>query len=100
MLYDFANTTHLIGHFQALSGVDLTELMDDWFYGQGFPIYTLTANQSAHNVKIQLDQRTAHPAVDFFEMPVEIRVFGGGLKKIFFSTTPPTDSNLKSNLLK
>lgn len=79
LAYGFAVTTDLIAHLEAVSGLDLTEFFNDWVFQQGYPSYQVTAsNTSPGTARITLNQSQSHPSVTFFEMPVEVRVFGVG----------------------
>lgn len=74
LAYGTAVTGDLVAHLEATSGLDLTEFMDDWFTGEGYPTYTVQWTQDAGGmVSVLLDQFTSHPSVDFFEMPVPVR---------------------------
>lgn len=72
--YDYAVTSDLIQHLEAVSGETLTEYFKDWYEGQGYPIYNVKWAQSDNNVKIKIEQTSSHPSVSFFEMPVEIKL--------------------------
>jgi len=74
--YGYAYTSDLKQHLETSSGLNLTEFFNDWYYGQGYPIYDLTANQkSATELEIKLDQTQSHTSVSFYEMPVPIRLY-------------------------
>ena len=76
LAYGFAKTPQLQEHLEAASGMDLTEFFNDWIYNEGYPIYTVTAqNQGWIQAKINISQAQSHPSVSFFEMPVKIRFF-------------------------
>jgi hypothetical protein len=72
----FAYTNQLIAHLEAASDTALTEFFSDWFYGEGFPVYNAKfwATES-NDLTILLSQTQTHSSVDFFEMPVPVRVF-------------------------
>ncbi len=74
--YGYAKTDDLKQHVEASSGMDLTEFLADWYYGEGYPIYEMQVNQ-INNLQLQitLHQTQSDPSVSFFEMPVPIRVF-------------------------
>lgn len=76
--HDYAKTPDLKFHLEAVSGVDLTEYFEDWYYGEGYPRYTITWDQQGASTLLQIDQVTSHPSVDFFEMPVPVVVYGEG----------------------
>ncbi|MGB0806984.1 MAG: M1 family aminopeptidase [Salibacteraceae bacterium] len=75
----FATNQDLIMHLEAASNMDLTEFFDDWFYGEGYPSYSITLAGVAPNYSVRISQTTSHSSVDFFEMPVQIRFQGAGL---------------------
>ncbi len=71
-----ARTPQLVAHFEASSGMDLDGFMADWYVGEGHPSYTLTWGQSElGQLDILLEQTQSHPSVDFFEMPVPVRLW-------------------------
>jgi aminopeptidase N len=70
--YRFARTNDLKSHLEASSGQNLTWYFNDWFYGQGYPMYTINWGQSGSTVSITLNQTQSHPSVPFFELPVPI----------------------------
>ncbi len=78
--FNYATTPNLKTHLETASGVDLTGFFADWYEGQGYPSYQAAWEQNgAGTVYIRLDQTTSHPSVDFFEMPVPVRLSGGGM---------------------
>ena len=77
LAYKTALTPQLKEHLEVASGMDLTEFFNDWVYNQGYPSYTISAyNESAGQVKVKINQTQSHPSVDFFEMPVPVRLRG------------------------
>ena len=74
--FGYARTSDLQAHLEAQSGQELTEFFADWLYGQGYPIYYVSWSNLDDRVWIKLEQLTSHTSVDFFEMPVPIRVIG------------------------
>ena len=74
--YASARTPQLQAHLEASSGMDLDEFMADWYVGEGHPSYTLGWGQSElGQLDILLEQTQSHPSVDFFEMPVPVRLW-------------------------
>ncbi len=72
----FATTDQLIQHLETAGDTTLQEFFEDWYYGEGYPIYTLKYEQQENNeVTIELSQTTSHSSVDFFEMPVPVRLY-------------------------
>lgn len=74
-----AITPQLVAHLEEASGKDLTDFMDAWYTGEGYPTYSLSWGQEPDGtVELVLDQSTSHPSVDFFAMPVPIRFWSNG----------------------
>ena len=72
----FARTHQFISHMENAADTTLTEFFEDWFYGEGFPVYTSHfVTTETNSLKITLSQNTSHQSVDFFEMPVPVRVY-------------------------
>ena len=77
--YAYAHTTDLQAHLESVYGSSLTEFFNDWIYNQGYPSYTVTAqNIGGGQVQFVVNQTQSNASVSFFEMPVPIRVFGVG----------------------
>jgi aminopeptidase N len=79
LAYGYAVTTQFKDHLETAYGSSLTEFFDDWVYDQGYPTYTILAeNISSTQTKIKISQTQSHSSVSFFEMPVPIRLTGAG----------------------
>lgn len=79
LAYGYAFTNNLKGHLEAVHGSSLSEFFNDWLYMQGYPTYTITAqNWGAGQAKITVSQTQSHASVSFFEMPLEIRLTSAG----------------------
>lgn len=73
---NFAYTHQFIAHMENVADTALTEFFDDWYYGEGFPVYRARYWLSeSDEVKIALSQTPSHSSIDFFEMPVPVRVY-------------------------
>ena len=83
LAYGYAHTEDLIRHMEMQSGMDLEEFFADWFYGEGYPIYELnwSSNPTTHTLRIELRQTTSDASVDFYEMPVKVRLIGGDMSE-------------------
>ncbi len=82
LAYGYATTENLKAHLSTASGMDLTEFFNDWVYGQGFPTYTITAqNWGAGLARFTVNQTRSSNTVSFFEMPLPVRVFGAGVQQ-------------------
>ncbi|OYU80896.1 MAG: peptidase M1 [Flavobacterium sp. BFFFF1] len=79
LAYAYATTADLQAHLEAVYGQSLSEFFNDWVYNQGYPSYTINANnESPGVVKFVVSQTQSHSSVTFFEMPLPVRVFGAG----------------------
>ena len=71
----FAQHQQLVAHMEAAGDTTLTEFFNDWYYGEGYPIYSLEFTGDSHQARLLLSQTSSHPSVGFFEMPVPVRVY-------------------------
>ena len=79
LAYNYAVTTDLQSHLEAVYGSSLQEFFDDWVYNEGYPSYTIDIQKiNANQTSFTINQIQSHPSVSFFEMPVPITVFGAG----------------------
>ena len=71
---DFKNLTKtLLG--STINGTSVDTFFEQWFYGEGYPMYDVRWNQSGNNVFVQIDQRTSTPSsVPLFKVPLELRL--------------------------
>lgn len=77
LAYGYAVTSNLQSHFESVYGSSLTEFFNDWIYNQGYPTYTITAqNWGLGQAKFTINQTQSDPSVTYFEMPVPIRIHG------------------------
>lgn len=77
--FGYARTADLKAHLEAESGRDFTEFFADWFYGEGYPSYSLNWFRTEEGLDLVVEQTTSHPSVDFFEMTIPLRVIGNGI---------------------
>ncbi|MFW5831404.1 MAG: M1 family aminopeptidase [Prolixibacteraceae bacterium] len=75
----FARHGQFVNHLETAGDTTLTEFFEDWYYGEGYPIYSLECTQvDSVTCKLYLSQSTSHSSVDFYEMPVPVRVYNQG----------------------
>ncbi|WP_224998006.1 M1 family aminopeptidase [Cesiribacter sp. SM1] len=73
LAYGFARAEDVKRHLESSSGKNLTEFFNDWYYGEGYPMYRLIWQQNDDHVSLSLSQSSSVPAsVSFFEMPVPV----------------------------
>lgn len=71
--YGFATTADLQNELEIASNQNLTWYFSDWYYGQGFPTYTITWSQDTANVVTAVVQQTQSDlSVPFFELPLPL----------------------------
>lgn len=83
----YARTTQLIKHFEVASGKNLSSFFDQWYYGQGYPSYTLRWNQDGSALTLTVTQNQSHPSVTFFDSSFDIK-FEGEKQDTTFVITP------------
>jgi len=72
----FALTPDFQKHMEEVGDTTLQEFFNDWLYGEGYPTYSLTYWQTSdEDVTISLSQSSSHSSVNFFEMPVPVRLY-------------------------
>ena len=78
LAYKYAITTDLKTHLETAYGSNLNEFFNDWVYKQGYPSYTISAqNWGTGQAKIVVSQTQSDPtSVPYFEMPLPIRLKG------------------------
>ena len=76
LAFGFAYTPDLIAHFEVVYGNDLTEFFNDWYYGQGFPTYSLIWSPAQAGIAFSLEQTTSHSSVGFYQLPVPVQFIG------------------------
>ncbi len=77
LAYGYALTPNFQAHAETVYGSSLTDFFNDWIYNQGYPTYTITAqNIGGGKARFVVNQTQSHPSVSYFEMPVPVRVFG------------------------
>lgn len=78
LAYSYALTEDLQSHLEAQSGQNLHEFFNDWFFGEGYPSYYIEWAVQGQMFQMQIYQATSHASVDFFEMPLPVKVSGQG----------------------
>lgn len=73
----YASTQDLISHLELAADTVLSEYFNDWFYGEGYPIYQINWRQDISNlVQLEVYQMQSHASVSFFEMSLPIAFYG------------------------
>ena len=75
----YARTSDLIAALEQEADTNLTEFFNDWFYGEGYPIYNIEYDQNnSYFTDILIKQTTSHSSVSFYEMTVPIQFWVNG----------------------
>jgi hypothetical protein len=73
----YASTENLKDHLEETADIVLNEFFDDWYFGEGYPEYTVDWVQDNHgNVTLSMVQESSDPSVSFFEMTVPLQFKG------------------------
>jgi len=79
--HKYGSIASLKAHWEAVSGQNLTEFFNDWYYGQGYPTYNISWSQATNGkVYFKLNQTTSDASVPFYEMPVPILLGSSGVQ--------------------
>lgn len=71
--FNYARNIDLKNELELQSGQNLDEFFNDWYWGEGYPSYTLSYDQNSNNlISFSLSQSQSHSSVSFFEMPVPV----------------------------
>jgi len=58
-----------------LSGMDFTDFFDQWYYGEGYPTYSIVWNQIGNELNMNITQTTSASSVTpLFKGPMEYRI--------------------------
>jgi aminopeptidase N len=57
-----------------ISGKDFTDFFDQWYYGEGYPVFDITWHQDAENLVITSTQSTSTNITTLFKMLVPYRL--------------------------
>lgn len=100
LAYGYAKTTDLKNSLLQSTGKDFTEFFNDWIYGQGYPTYQIRWNQTSDQMlRIKVSQTQSHSSVNFFEMPLPIKVNGTGGQVAYLVLDNTTNNQNFANLI-
>lgn len=76
--YQYAKTEDFKNQIFITTGKDFAGFFNDWIYGEGYPTYTIKWNQPVPNqdIKLMVSQTQSDSSVDFFELPIPVKVTG------------------------
>jgi aminopeptidase N len=76
--YGFASHEDFVNHMEAAGDTSLTGFFNDWYYGEGYPVYHIshyTDYGDNGKYKVDISQTSSDASVDFFEMHVPLRAW-------------------------
>jgi aminopeptidase N len=76
LTYKTALTEDFFEHMSVQSGIDLTQFVNEWIYGEGYPSFHLRWNQIESNFEMEIFQETSHESVPFFHVKIPILITG------------------------
>jgi hypothetical protein len=66
--------------FENVSGLDLTNMFDEWYFGEGYPTYSARWNAIGNDLLIEITHTTSMPAVTpTFTNPIQMRFTRSGM---------------------
>ena len=79
LTYGFARTADLQRNLQQVSGQNLDYFFNQWFYGEGYPSFTVNWKDSSdHKLYFTVSQTTSKPSsVKFFKVLLPVQVNNG-----------------------
>lgn len=72
--YSTANTLEFKALLEQMSGKDFTQVFNQWFYGEGYPTFTVKWNQIGDTLYLKSTQTTSVARTPLFITPVEYLV--------------------------
>ncbi|MDR2207245.1 MAG: T9SS type A sorting domain-containing protein [Flavobacteriaceae bacterium] len=74
--YNYAKTEDFKTSVEQSTGKNFTKFFNDWIYGEGFPTYHIEWKQTGSGIAFVVNQTQSHPSVNFFELPLPIKLNG------------------------
>lgn len=93
-----ATTENLRKYLEVASGKDLRTFFEEWIYGQGFPLYSISdlmiaKSGLAFHTSFTITQQPSVQEAAFFHIPVEVRLAGAGRDTtVIIEQTTPTQT--------
>jgi aminopeptidase N len=100
LAYKFAHLKDLKEHLESASDTNLTEFFNQWYYGNGFPFYSVLWSQKNKNqIKITISQISSTQGTNFFAMKIPIELIGNKLDTLVILNNTKNNQNftIKTN---
>ncbi len=72
LAYSYSRTIDLKNSFQVVTGENQDAFFNEWFYGEGFPSYTVEWENDKNVVDLTIKQSTSDASILFFHNPLPI----------------------------
>ncbi len=98
----FASAEDFRAIMENAADTNLTTYFDNWYYGKGYPDYTINWQQNFdREVSITISQQTTDISVPFFAMRVPVLLKGNGQEKLvkLYNTTNNQNFKIKTDFI-
>lgn len=76
--FGFSKMDKFISIMETAHGSSLGWYFNDWYYGEGYPSYTIDWYiDGANAVTFTVNQTSSHPSVSFYELPIPVQFSNG-----------------------
>jgi aminopeptidase N len=81
LVYSFSSTNSFKSGLESQSGKDLNDFFAQWFYGEGYPIFTVRWKKNGTTQAIEISQQTSSPITNHFDISIPLLFKGDGFEK-------------------
>jgi aminopeptidase N len=75
-----ASGIQLVEVFENISGKDFADFLEEWYFGEGYPTYSVRWNKAGNDLLLEINQTTSYSFVTpFFTNDLELRFERNGL---------------------
>jgi aminopeptidase N len=78
----FATTDLFRENMETVADTSLVEFFNDWIYGEGYPIYSISCFNSNQTVSFNVTQEQSVEESPFFEMNIPVSLYQNGEKEL------------------
>ena len=78
LAFGFATPFDFQQHMEKAGDTSLSRFFADWYYGEGFPVYDITARPEGDEWKIEIQQNNSSGNGHVMDMPLELLFFSRG----------------------
>ncbi|NCA77410.1 MAG: T9SS type A sorting domain-containing protein [Alphaproteobacteria bacterium] len=73
--YGSASAANFLTIAESVTGIDLTDFFEQWYYGSGYPVFNLHWNHTGDTLEIRSEQTTSTSITPLFRTTFDIRVY-------------------------